>query len=720
MAVAVAFSLVCLQLSVTGAAATVADDSHPASQVETPTDENETQHENPDDVANEEYSEDTAAWLAQRLGNRLSNGSVSLSNGQYEQARRLLGDEYNHRLEQYVDVAGVTDGDGDDAAAREFRAARENQRSLTGAVQRYRTQYSEYQEARENGNERRARRLARQMERTASNVSRRSQRLVRNYEQIEGNTSVNVTTGKEQITATTRNLTALQRTVREETLVGTILTVESLSPTASFSNPATIAGEIRTENGTAPLVESITLRVGNRTRSVQLTSNGSFETQYRPRATPVGTQSIRVAYIPPAESVYLTDSANVTVDIEQTAPTINLTRDPAVVRYGRQLAVSATVSANEIPVDGIPIEILIDESEFTRTLTSANGSSSSTIRLPASVDNGNRSVSVRIPYQDRAIAGVNARAPLSVALTPTTLSLDASTPDGTVLVRGKLQTTDGDPVVNEPVSVRVGDTGQTTVETDASGRFEVRVDDSSVGGGQIPIQAKYAQPGSNLGNANATTTVSIQSSGAVPPPDRAGKSIIDSLLSLLLGSDSNPAIGFGTGATGVLWVLAGLIGLTVTGGILVVVNRLNLLPGQTAGEPVGSDEPTDSDESTGADERPFPALAVPHTPEGLPETSAENLDERLSEYLATNEYDAAVIVAYSAVRDELISSHDLSDTMTHWELVEHYRRSDHETDRITALRDIVEAFERAAFSPASLDATRAEEAIEAARALRRQ
>jgi len=86
------------------------DDGGPAlnRQVATPTDDNETQQENPDSVSDGEYSDETAAWLARTMGGQLENSSIALSNEQYEQAQSVLGDDYDKRLEQYVDVAGDT------------------------------------------------------------------------------------------------------------------------------------------------------------------------------------------------------------------------------------------------------------------------------------------------------------------------------------------------------------------------------------------------------------------------------------------------------------------------------------------------------------------------------------------------------------------------------------------------------------------------------------
>jgi len=232
-------------------------------------------------VSDGEYGDETAAWLARTMGGRLENSSIALSNDQYDQARSVLGDDYDKRLEQYVDVAGDTSSDTDDTAAREFEAARENQRNLTNEVQRYRQQYTAYQAARERGNESKARITARAMERTASNISDRSRVLNRNFERIENTTSVDLSPGQTEINETTENITTTQAVIREETLVGTTLTVQAIDSTASFSDPGTVSGQIRTENGSVIADEVVELRIGNRTQTVRTDASGVFESQYR-------------------------------------------------------------------------------------------------------------------------------------------------------------------------------------------------------------------------------------------------------------------------------------------------------------------------------------------------------------------------------------------------------------------------------------------------------
>ncbi len=53
-------------------------------------------------------------------------------------------------------------------------------------------------------------------------------------------------------------------------------------------------------------------------------------------------------------------------------------------------------------------------------MTGPNGTVTVTIRLPATVNDGERQVVARVPYADRAIAGVQSETPVVVAETRTT------------------------------------------------------------------------------------------------------------------------------------------------------------------------------------------------------------------------------------------------------------------------------------------------------------
>ncbi|MGB9932028.1 hypothetical protein [Haloarcula amylolytica] len=685
-----------------------ADDGGPTlnRQVETPTDDNETQQENPDSVSDGEYGDETAAWLARTMGGRLENSSIALSNEQYEQARSVLGDDYDKRLEQYVEVAGDTSSDTDDTAAREFEAARENQRNLTNEVQRYRQQYAAYQAARESGNEREARVTARAMERTASNISDRNRRLNRNFERIGNITSVDLSSGQTEINETTENITATQAEIREETLVGTTLTVQAIDSTASFGDPGTVSGQIETENGSVIADEAIEIRIGNRTRTVQTDSNGVFETQYRPRSARLGSQSVQVEYVPRADSVYLFDNATFTIDVQQVTPDVTSEIAPDTVRYGDRLNVSASVTVDSIGVDEVPVEFVMGDTVVARTTTGPNGTVTATVQVPASVNDGDRQFVARIPYENRAIAGVQSVDPVVVVETRTDISVNASRTDEGVLTRGQLQTAAGNPVSDRPVRIRVGDSETEVVETNQNGSFRTVLADSPTNE-SVTVTATYDEPSSNLGNATATATLAAGSGGGNPPvgSDSDNDLLIDTLVAILFGSDENPAAGFGNGIIGysLLPVLGGGMALAVVGASWFIVSRFNqsqdtdtTVPAETADVSVTEPDPS----------------ATPS------DATGPTFEERVETYLDSGNYDAATMVAYLAVHDELAVENGIDEGTTHWELLQRSREHGLSDERMADIETVVEAFETAAFAPTSVEPSRAKAAVERARKIR--
>ncbi|MDS0221652.1 carboxypeptidase-like regulatory domain-containing protein [Haloarcula sp. S1AR25-5A] len=675
-------------------------------QVETPTPDNETQQQNPDSVSDGEYSDETAAWLARTMGAQLENSSIALSNEQYDRARSVLGDDYNERLEQYVEVAGDTSSEADDAAAREFEAARGNQQNFTNEVQRYRQQYAAYQAARETGNEREARITARQMERTAANISDTRQRLNRNFEQIENTTTVDLSEGQGEINETTANITATQSEVREETLVGTTLTVQARDSTASFSEPGTITGQLQAENGSVIADAQVELRVENRTRTVQTDSNGAFETRYRPRSARLGSQSVEVEYIPSADSVYLTDNATFTITVQQVTPDVTSDISPETVGYGDRLDASASVTADSTVVTDIPVEFVMGDTAVARTTTGPNGSVTAAVRVPASVDDGDRQVVARIPYQDRAIAGSQSEHPVVVVETQTDLSVSASRTDDGILARGRLQTVDGAPVANLPVRLQVGAGETQVVETTRNGSFRAVIADPQ-SGESVTVTATYDEPRSNLGNATATATVGAGAGGGNPPVGSGSDRdiLIDTLLGILFGSDENPGISFGNGVIGYSWlpVLGGGMALIVVGASWFVVSRFNQSEDAETTAPAGTvdsstiepDQLTTSSDDTGP-----------------------TFEDRVDTYLDSGNYDAATMLAYTVVHDELVSENGISEGMTHWELLQQSRQHDVSEELVADIETVVEAFEMAAFASVSVDPSRAEAAVERAREIR--
>jgi hypothetical protein len=74
-----------------------------------------------------------------------------------------------------------------------------------------------------------------------------------------------------------------------------------------------------------------------------------------------------------------------------------------------------------------------------------------------------------------------------------------------------------------------------------------------------------------------------------------------------------------------------------------------------------------------------------------------------------------VRLAYESVSDELRELSGFQNGKTHWELVEWCEDSALSAEQVEAVRTVVEAYDRAAFSADTLDRDSAEAAVECAR-----
>ncbi|PSP82344.1 hypothetical protein BRC83_09455 [Halobacteriales archaeon QS_1_68_17] len=282
-------------------------------------------HERPENISESGDSEQVARWLTGRLGDRFAGSTVQLSQGEYEQARALPGDEYDDRLEQYVDVAGDTADESDDETADQFRNAQRTQRKYVRTVESYERTYRQYRETKRRGNESAARRHVRRLERRAANVSRLNESLTRSHGRLGNLTGIDTTPARSRLTNVTTNVTARQTEVREETFVRTRLRVSNVGPSpASPLDPLVLRGRLVRADGTPVADRPVRLRVGNRSLVVRTDSTGVFEDSFRPVALPAGTSTQRVAYVPRDAAPFLGANDTVRVSVRQVTP--NLTR----------------------------------------------------------------------------------------------------------------------------------------------------------------------------------------------------------------------------------------------------------------------------------------------------------------------------------------------------------------------------------------------------------
>lgn len=646
-----------------------------------------TQHVDPADADGDGNLEGLESHLARQLAGRLGNSSVQISQGQYEQANELLGDDYQDDLGKYVDVAGETDGGGD---GTEFREAREQQRDYTNQTRDYRETHEEYQEARENGNEQRAREKARELQRDAEQIRRASRNLTGSYRTIENASGVDMQNATDTINGTTADINAQQTAVVEATFVRTTISVTASDERVSFQNPIQLEGRIRTDNGTAVSNQQGRLRFNGRTYAIQTNGDGEFTLDYRPVQAATGDRTFQAVFRPQNDSVYLGSNTTVDVTVEAVSPQIDIEQAPQTARYQESITASGEVTAANAAVPGVPVALIVGDQRLATGLTDADGSYRLWGTLPADVPAGDQVVTVQVAQQDRAIAQNATSQPLRVEPTATNISVNAVSNGETATLSGRLVTDSGWAVASRPVEIRLNGSVVTTTQTGPDGNYSATVSPDS---DHYRASVVYDEPGTNLKPSSARQTFVLGSADTNGETGDSGEGIdtirglVGQLLSLVRAS---PFITAG--------VLAGLL--------MVVVSVF-------AWRYRGRGDALD-------DDTVIPAITpIDDTGASTPVAEKANgIDDRLEiakQHLNAADTDAAVETAYRAVRERFTAEGFISREATHTEARDAYRANGHESlDAVETLTDI---YERAAFGPTAVASEEAAEALSAAEEL---
>jgi len=672
-----------------------------ALQQDTTTNES-TRHEHPDDATGEGDDEALADWLANELGQSLSDSTIQLSEGQYEQAESVLGDEYNDRLDQYVDVNGDVDsGDSEGRTAPEtFEQAQQTQRQFVTSVRTYRETRNEYEQARENGDEQRARELARDLNEIARNASQTGQQLNRTYQNLSQTSDVDLREERDTVTTIRQNIDETQSEIREAEFLDTQITATVDAPGTSFLAPAEIDGTVVDEEGAAVTDQRVRIQVDGRTVGATTDENGSFALTYRPALLPIDAETVTLELAPERQSVYFPSNTTVSVappEITQVTPEIAIDNVTDTAAFGDTVSVTGRVYAEDVPADGIPVIVIVDDQYRTAPVrTDANGEFSMELSLPAGVPAGEQNLTVAYPRDNRALAGTATTRSLTVATTPTDLSVAVEeTTSRALTATGRLTTTDGEPVAHQPVRVAVDGQTVATVQTNAEGQFQTTLnvsDAAATDADTVQLTAVYAQDGTNLDDARAETQVALASSASA---------------SFLL------PLG---------WLLGGLLGLGGAGVLLAAI-----VSGETNRPTVpavlsrfaGSD---DSDDTSGEQTGPAAGATTMDDETGTgnqPSTATFPApDVAARQEFEAGHPDRAATLAYELTRPRLSSELATDGAQTHWEFYAAWTATNgDDDDRTAALRQLTEAYEQAMFAPTPVSSDDASGAIQAATTL---
>lgn len=636
-------------------------------------------HQHPDEVDEDggDKDEQVATWLENRLSDSLRKSAVHLEEGEYNQARNTIGDEYDGHLSRYGDVS-----DDNEEVIKEYERARDTQTALINDVEEYEATYEKYQEAREAGNDKRARELARDLEDRSTSIEERSASLQRQYDSIEENTDTDTSNARESVERTQAQVASTQEEVRATEFVSTELSISTQSTSASFDDPMMIDGRLTTTDGTPVANERITVESGEQTVSTTTNDSGSFSIEYRPTREPLDTTEIDVRVVPKTQSEYDSADATIPVSIEQVEPTVDITEATDGVAFGDEFALRGSVKSNGVGVASVPVVVFVDGERLGEVETTDDGSFELTTTLPADVNDGEVTAHAVIALDDRAIAATSSSASIEVSETPGSIDVTAKHRDDAIYVQGSLTTEDGKPIAGEPVQLTADGNSVETVQTAEDGTYETLIAIPDDAGATVSVDVAYSEEDGNVGDAFATTDVQVGQGSII---DQVGARLGSS--SIGLPPSDSP-----------LWL--SIAGLFIIGGV-GMYHIYRMVVRQNRSHRIGSITFADKQDTSNS----TPEIGV-----DLPATLLDSAYERVH----AGDANRAVERAYIAMRKGI---NEQGSPDTHWEFYQRCLNDGLSNEKVEALQSLTERFEQATFSPWDVSMDDARAAIEEAKAI---
>ncbi|MCL9818287.1 hypothetical protein [Natronocalculus amylovorans] len=627
--------------------------------------ENETtppQHENPDEVSEQGDSERLQLHLESILSERLSESTASVDDRDYEQANISLGSEYDEILENYRNVA-------DEDSVEMYATAQEAHQEFTDADGNFESIRIEYEQARQEGDDQRARALAGELEEEATRILDSGDALINSYDEIQSNTNDDYETEIETIEARQEAAEAYVERFNEAEFVDTQLDLSAEGTEASFDDPLTISGQLLTDSGEAIDDRTITLAVGQRLYTVETDNTGQFELAYRPVHLSTDETTLNVQYRPDSSSSFGATNETVPITVTPVDSTVVIDEYSTSASFGDNVTAIGTVVAgeNDRSVSEVEVSLLVDDQRLETVQTDDDGRFSFSAPVPRSIGDGETAIIVRIENQNRAVATSNDSVTTLIESTETALTVQAELTDESaeqISIRGSLETDAGVPIDNETVSLDIDGEEVDSVETDENGILDHTITVPDTEADSVTIESTFDGSESNLESSNNERTVRI-------PRDEAAPSLLpfDMRDILLVSGGTITLFGIATA-----WL----------------IRR----------DPVSDDERFD-----------IVGTSLSSDPQVAQEVS-QKLLRSANERVDAGAYEEAIILSYAAVRRRLGHRPEITDASTHWELYNSYVESGF--DQSSELAEIVQQYERVTFASEQADEVRATQAIEAA------
>lgn len=462
--------------------------------------------------------------LLDSMAGDLENSSEAMSNGDFERASDLLGDDFERDLERYRSLADAGEATDREELAASLNRTRADQRRLAETGSELRTATERYREARESGNQTAARESLDRVERLGGTLETDSERVDSSYAGLEEH-GVETGGAAEAVSGVPGSLgeRALQETTSE--FRTTRLSVISADDRAGPTDPLAVRVRLRGPDGPIP-PDSGTFTLGGEPMTITDWNESTVELRARPLWLDPGERERHLTFHPDPESAYAASRTTVTVEVRSATPTIELAT-PDSAGYGDRLAVTATVTVDDRPVPNASVRANVADTSFATAETAANGTARLSGPVPDAVGPGERDLRVDVE-RTAAVAATSATTDVQIERTPTRLAANAT--DGRLA--GRLRTADGRELSGQVLQVR-GEGLDRTVVTDARGTFAVALD-----GASGPITVSYEPRGVAL----AASETTVAGSGPALPASSSGWLAVVGLLAL---------VGVGAGA---VWV----------------------------------------------------------------------------------------------------------------------------------------------------------------------
>jgi len=649
------------------------------------------------------------------VARQVQAGAINLTQEDYDQAREQFGDEQvDGLIEEYRNRAG--DGERPELLYRS-QLALENH---TDRVAAYWELYALYEEVTDteagrlhpatvrspsgvqySPDRETSHKIAMELDERADRVEETAAETLRQYRALAAESDRDYASTIDAIEASRENITTTHRAVLREQFVATNLTLRApetvrLSPLA----PLEARGRLVAEDGTPVATERVILefdpeapagtnslapgtggrngtalpRPGTQYGQALTNETGWFYLEYRPTTMPLNATALTVT-ASPADTRLVGDETTLAVRAEQIRPTLRVDSPASAVAFNETVTITGSLSSEGVQFENVPYRVFLNGQFVAENVTTTAGKLDTELQLPATVDPADARLKVQLRTDGQVLAPVNASAPLEVQTTPTALSLDAqSAGDGTVRVTGQLTSSGGARIVEQPVSVQLGDRTVAVVRTDERGSFDriVAVPEGTVDTDDavtVPVAVSFDGSGTNLATATERAQVTVPPSGSI------------------LGSWAQS-----------LWANAEVIvfsaGILLLGGAGYLLSRRWRQSSETG---AGRSPPTVSATDSGETDTLEPA----------------SLHSRTVEHWEAGRRAAAVRTGYAAVR--LLLDEGATERLTHWEFYDHHRgRLDGEAD--TLLRRITEHYERVEFAAESVDESMVADVVAALRA----